>query len=499
MDVIRINRKDNVAVALKDLTAGENIRLDDAPDTELKNDILRGHKFALTDIKAGDDIIRYGNSIGKAVCDIKKGEWVHTHNVKTGLDYITDYTYEPTDICGGNDPVVKKATFNGFVRENGEVGIRNEIWIIPTTACVNDIVKRLARLGEAYKERFLAKIESVVAFTHPYGCSQTGEDKEATEKILADLATHPNAAGVLIVGLGCENSPVEAVREKMTDYDKARVRFMVCQYEEDEIKRGEELLKELIDYASEDVREEVSVDRLTVGLKCGGSDGLSGITANPLLGHVSDRLINLGASCILTEVPEMFGAEKLLMNRCKDEGLFLRLVDMINGFKRYFKENGQNIYENPSPGNKKGGITTLEDKSLGCTQKSGTSQVSGILDYGRCVSDPGLNLLYAPGNDPVACTALAAAHAQIILFTTGRGTPFAAPVPTMKISSNNDLAERKRNWIDFNAGTLVNGKDIDELTNELFKKIMDCANGEKVCAEKSGYHDMAIFKRGVTL
>ena len=279
----------------------------------------------------------------------------------------------------------------------------------------------------------------------------------------------------------------------------ARVRFMVCQDEEDEIKRGEELLKELIDYASEDVREEVSTDRLTVGLKCGGSDGLSGITANPLLGHVSDRLISLGASCILTEVPEMFGAEKLLMNRCKDEKLFLRLVDMINGFKRYFKENGQNIYENPSPGNKKGGITTLEDKSLGCTQKSGTSQVSGILDYGGCVSDPGLNLLYAPGNDPVACTALAAAHAQIILFTTGRGTPFAAPVPTMKISSNNDLFERKGNWIDFNAGTLVNGKDIDELTDELFKKIIDCANGEKVCAEKSGYHDMAIFKRGVTL
>ncbi|MBR6149334.1 MAG: altronate dehydratase [Lachnospiraceae bacterium] len=498
MDVFRITPDDNVAVALTDLKAGEKITIADTGDIQLKTDISKGHKFALKDIRAGEDIIKYGNSIGTAVCDILMGEWVHTHNVKTGLDYITDYTYEP--VCMSADGLSdKKVTFNGFIRENGEVGIRNEIWIIPTTACVNDIVKRLARLAEAYKERFMTNIDSVVAFTHPYGCSQTGEDKEATERILADLATHPNTAGVLIVGLGCENSPVENIKAKMTDYDEARVRFMVCQDEADEIERGEELLKELIDYASEDVREEVSADRLTVGLKCGGSDGLSGITANPLLGHVSDRLIDLGACCILTEVPEMFGAEKLLMNRCRDEKLFEKLVDMINNFKRYFKDNGQNIYENPSPGNKKGGITTLEDKSLGCTQKSGTSQVVGILDYGERIKEHGLNLLYAPGNDPVACTALAAAHAQIILFTTGRGTPFAAPVPTMKISSNNELADRKSNWIDFNAGTLVNGKSITELTDELFEKIIDCANGEKVCAEVAGYHDMAVFKRGVTL
>ena len=499
MNILRINKLDNVAVALETLKGGELIDIADVGHIQIKEDIPAGHKMALFNIAAGEEIIKYGNSIGRAAGNIMAGEWVHTHNVVTGLDDIIDYTYEPKKISHDKSFWQKQITFNGYERISGEVGIRNEIWVIPTVACVNDIVRRLAQIGEAYKERFRTNIDAVVAFTHPYGCSQTGEDKESTERILADLATHPNAGGVLLVGLGCENSPVELVRAKMGEYDESRVRFLVCQEEEDELARGEELLKELIDNASEDVRQEVSADRLILGLKCGGSDGFSGITANPLLGQIADRLTSIGGSCILTEVPEMFGAEKILMNRCRDEVLFGKLVNMINTFKRYFKENGQNIYENPSPGNKKGGITTLEDKSLGCTQKSGSGYVEGILDYGQCVSNSGLNLLYAPGNDPVAATALSASHAQLILFTTGRGTPFAAPVPTMKISSNSDLACRKKNWIDFDAGALIHGKDMDELADELFKKIIDCADGEKVCSEIAGYHDMAIFKRGVTL
>ncbi|MBO4591062.1 MAG: UxaA family hydrolase, partial [Eubacterium sp.] len=389
--------------------------------------------------------------------------------------------------------------FRGYVRKNGEVGIRNEIWIIPTVACVNGIAKRLEQLGNEYRNQTMENVDSVTAFTHPYGCSQTGEDKATTEKILANLATHPNAAGVLIVGLGCENSGIEFIKEKMTDYDSSRVRFLVCQDVEDEIETGKEYLKELIAVAAKDIRQEVSIERLIIGLKCGGSDGLSGITANPLLGCIADRLIAAGGSCILTEVPEMFGAEKLLMNRCKDENVFKKLVDMINRFKQFFIDNGQSIYENPSPGNKKGGITTLEDKSLGCTQKSGTSEITGILDYGQNECEQGLNLLYAPGNDPVAATALAAAHAQLILFTTGRGTPFAAPIPTMKISSNSALAEKKKNWIDFDAGVLAEGEDKNLVADELFEKIINCSGGEKVCSEKAGYHDMAIFRRGITL
>ena len=501
MKALKINTEDNVAVLLNDVRKGEFIELPGGDAIETNEDISRGHKVSLTEIKVGEPIIKYGNVIGSATQDIHSGSWVHTHNVSTGLSGIIEYTYEPDvskcetslDISG------LPKSFCGYVRKNGEVGIRNEIWIIPTVACVNGIAKRLEQLGNEYRDQTMENVDHVIAFSHPYGCSQTGEDKTATEKILADLATHPNAAGVLIVGLGCENSGIEFIKEKMTDYDVSRVRFLVCQDVEDEIEKGKEYLKELIDVAAKDTRQDVSIERLIIGLKCGGSDGLSGITANPLLGCIADRLIAAGGSCILTEVPEMFGAEKLLMNRCKDENTFKKLVDMINRFKKFFIDNGQSIYENPSPGNKKGGITTLEDKSLGCTQKSGTSEITGILDYGQNECEQGLNLLYAPGNDPVAATALAAAHAQLILFTTGRGTPFAAPIPTMKISSNSALAKKKKNWIDFDAGILAEGKEKNLVADDLFEKIINCAGGERVCSEKAGYHDMAIFKRGITL
>lgn len=463
---------------------------------EVKQDIPAGHKLALEDIAAGSPVIKYGYPIGTAAGDIRAGEWIHTHNLRTALSGVVEYSYEPSPTGEMKKETSKAAEFMGYRRPDGKVGIRNEIWIIPTVGCVNGIVQTLERNAASLVR---GSIDGIAAFTHPYGCSQLGEDQENTRKILADLVCHPNAGAVLVVGLGCENSGIEILKKYIGDHDEKRVKFLKCQEYEDEIAEGMRLLEELADYAAGFEREPIDAGELIVGLKCGGSDGFSGITANPLVGRFSDMLTALGGTTILTEVPEMFGAETILMNRAADKKIFDKTVDMINNFKNYYKASGQPIYENPSPGNKEGGISTLEDKSLGCTQKSGTSAVTGVLEYGDKVTEKGLNLLSAPGNDLVAATALAAAGAHIVLFTTGRGTPFACPVPTVKIASNSALAGRKDGWIDFNAGPIAEDKTIDDLAELLFKAVMDAAGGKKVKSEKAGYHDMAIFKKGVTL
>lgn len=491
-DFIKINENDNVIVALKELTPGETVAAGDTVITVCEV-IPAGHKMAIRDIAAGAEVIKYGFRIGNAKEAIKAGQWVHVHNVGTALGDLLEYTYEPVP---SEVQETKEATFMGFARPDGTVGVRNEIWIIPTVGCVNNIATAMAKAATA---RVKGSVEEVIAFPHPYGCSQMGDDQEYTRKLLADLINHPNAGGVLVLGLGCENSNIEVLKPYIGDYDENRVKFLVCQEQEDEMEAGAELLDELIAYASEFEREPISASKLIIGMKCGGSDGFSGITANPLVGKFSDILIGKGGTTILTEVPEMFGAETLLMNRCENEKLFEQTVTLINDFKQYFKDNNQTIYENPSPGNKKGGISTLEDKSLGCTQKSGSAPVKGVLAYGERVQTRGLNLLSAPGNDLVASTALAASGAHIVLFTTGRGTPFASPVPTVKISSNSALAEKKKNWIDFNAGVLVEDKELNETGQKLFEYVLEVASGKKVCSEEAGFHDMAIFKRGVTL
>ncbi|MBR4470140.1 MAG: altronate dehydratase [Erysipelotrichaceae bacterium] len=488
---IRINEKDNVAVALVPLKKGFEL----SDGTILNEDIDLGHKIALRDIKQGQAIIKYGNLIGYASKDINRGDHVHTNNIKTSLGDNNEYTYEPVhqeDVYG------EIAYFDGYLRSDGKVGVRNEIWIIPTVGCVNSIVKKME---EKAKQFVSGTLEDVVSFNHPYGCSQMGDDQENTRQILADLIRHPNAGGVLVVGLGCENSNIDELKKYLGEYDEKRVYFMVCQEHEDEIEYGLSLIKQLSEYVKSYKREKISTEKLIVGLKCGGSDGLSGISANPTVGKFSDILISKGGTTILTEVPEMFGAEQLLMNRCVNEEVFEKTVKLINDFKDYFRNNHQTIYENPSPGNKKGGISTLEDKSNGCVQKSGSYLVKDVLDYGDVVKEKGLNLLSAPGNDLVASTALAAAGAQIVLFTTGRGTPFASPVPTVKISSNSALYEKKKNWIDFNAGELVDEEEmtLDEIGGKLYDLVIDFASGKKVKAEEEGYHDLAIFKQGVTL
>jgi len=489
---IKIHPGDSVAVALTALSAGTALPVDGRTVTLLE-DIPQGHKFALTDIPAGTPAVKYGAPIGVAKADIPAGGWVHTHNLKTGLGEVLDYSYE-----ANNAPLVPTddVLFQGYRREDGRAAVRNEIWIIPTVGCVNSVAAAIERQSQQFKR---GTIDGIFAFSHPYGCSQMGEDQENTRKILADLINHPNAAGVLVVGLGCENSNIDVLKPYLGQWNEQRVKFLVCQEAEDEIAEGVALVEKLARYAGGFRREPISCGQLVIGMKCGGSDGLSGITANPTVGGFSDLLISKGGATILTEVPEMFGAETLLMDRCENERVFADTVRLINGFKEYFTSHGQTIYENPSPGNKKGGISTLEDKALGCTQKSGSAPVSGVLSYGERVQRQGLSLLSAPGNDLVASTALAASGAHIVLFTTGRGTPFACPVPTVKISSNSALAAKKRNWIDFDCGTLVEDATVEELSRRLFDFVLEVASGRQVKSELAGFHDMAIFKQGVTL
>ena len=491
-DMVQITPRDMVAVALRPLKAGDTVPYGNGEIT-LAGDLPMGHKAALRDIRKGEAVIKYGFPIGEATEDIPKGAHVHTHNLRTLLSGEKEYTWEPMA------PQIRKtetATFLGYPREKSRPGIRNELWILPTVGCVNDVAKALAQ--EAQK---LAggSVEGVYAFPHPYGCSQLGEDQDNTRKVLASLATHPNAGGVLLLGLGCENSGIAQIRPFMGEYDESRVRFLVCQETEDELETGMRLLEELVARMRQDERKPCGADRLVIGLKCGGSDGLSGITANPAIGIFSDLLTGMGGTTILTEVPEMFGAETILMNRCESRELFEKTVRLINDFKRYFEASGMPVYENPSPGNKAGGITTLEDKALGCTQKSGSSPVKGVLVYAEKATAAGLNLLSAPGNDLVASTALAVSGAQMVLFSTGRGTPFGCPVPTVKIATNTPLAEKKRNWIDFNAGRLLEGMTLEELGAELMEAVLETASGKQTRNEQNGFHDLAIFKQGVTL
>ncbi|MDD7741102.1 MAG: altronate dehydratase family protein [Fusicatenibacter sp.] len=489
---LKIHPDDKVAVALKPLSAGDVLTVD-GKEITLLEDIPQGHKFALCSLAANEPVIKYGSPIGFTKEEVRPGAWIHTHNLKTGLGDLLTYQYHPQI---SPLPIGEERYFQGYRRPDGKVGVRNELWIIPTVGCVNNIASAVERRSQIYKT---GSIEAIAAFPHPYGCSQMGDDQEHTRQILADLIRHPNAGGVLVLGLGCENSNIDELKKYLGDYDENRVKFLVCQESEDEIADALSLMEELSQYAGGFHREPISCSELVIGMKCGGSDGLSGITANPTVGYFSDLLVSRGGTTILTEVPEMFGAETLLMNRCENEELFNKTVALINDFKNYFTSHNQTIYENPSPGNKKGGISTLEDKSMGCTQKSGSAPVKGVLSYGEPVQAKGLNLLSAPGNDLVASTALAASGAHIVLFTTGRGTPFASPVPTVKISSNTPLSKHKKNWIDFNCGSMTDGKSLSELGEELFDYVIAVASGKMVKSEEAGFHDMAIFKQGVTL
>ena len=492
---IKINPADSVVVCLRPFKKGETIETDGRIVT-VRQDTPVGHKILIVDAPQGTDIIKYGYPIGHAREDLLAGEWVNENNLKTNLSGTLTYEYSPVN---EQLSIAKEnRTFKGYVRKNGEVGIRNEVWIVPTVGCLNGIAERLA--SQLEKETGLEGIDAVHAWHHNYGCSQLSDDHENTRKVLRDIVLHPNAGAVLVLSLGCENNQPEDFMAMLGDYDHERIKLLVTQrVEGDEVEAGMKMLRELYAIAREDKRQECPLSELRVGLKCGGSDGFSGITANPLVGEFSDYLVAQGGTSILTEVPEMFGAETILMNRCTTRELFDSTVKLVNDFKEYFLSHGEPVGENPSPGNKAGGISTLEDKALGCTQKCGRAPVSGVLAYGDRLKVKGLNLLSAPGNDLVASTALASAGCQIVLFTTGRGTPFGTFIPTMKISTNSTLAKNKPNWIDFNAGQLVEGRAMKDVLGDFIEKIIAVANGEKARNEENGYREISIFKNGVTL
>lgn len=493
---IKIAKQDNVAVVVQPVQAGETLTYG-TQEMEAITDIPFGHKIALQDIEPNENVIKYGEPIGHALEFIGKGSHIHTHNLKTNLGDLMEYEYHPNIEVIDSFKERENATFQGYKRKNGQVGIRNEVWIIPTVGCVNATAKILEQ--GAIKE-FGDKVDGICAYTHNMGCSQLNEDFERTQQILKGLINNPNVASVLILSLGCENNDLEHFIPALGDYDKERIRFLVTQEVEDEYEEGIKLLKELTDYAATFHREEVSARNLILGFKCGGSDAFSGITANALCGRVNDKVVRCGGSTILTEVPEMFGAETRLMERAVNKEVFEEIVQLINNFKAYFIKYKQTIYENPSPGNKKGGISTLEDKSLGCTQKGGKAPVVDVLDYGEQVTKNGLNLLIGPGNDQVSCTNLVASGAQMILFTTGRGNPYGAPVPTIKISSNTDLYKKKEKWIDFDAGQLLTGRTFEEMTTEFFQYILDVASGKiQTKNEINGYKEISIFRDGVIL
>jgi len=511
---IKINPLDNVAVAISPLNKGTTVRVDNL-EIELQDSIPAGHKFLLSSLPEGSEIVKYGYPIGHLTQSLKQGSLVDHNNLKTNLSGLLSYEYSPVysseDLSNHTDCRVDYNSsglpdhFMGYRRSDGSVGIRNCLWVIPTVGCVNGVVNEIVSelktsLDFDNHASHPTGITQIVGYNHNYGCSQLGDDHETTRKILRDMVLHPNAGAVLVVGLGCENNQPKLFEEFLGDYDKRRIRFLTCQdYDGNEVDTGVEICKELFEIAGGDHREAVPLSELRVGLKCGGSDGFSGITGNPLLGVFNDYLVSQGGTTVLTEVPEMFGAETILMNRCVNRELFDQTVDLINNFKEYFLSHGEPVGENPSPGNKAGGISTLEEKALGCTQKCGRSAVRGVMSYGDRLSSKGLNLLSAPGNDLVASTALASSGCHIVLFTTGRGTPFGTFVPTMKVSTNSNLYNKKPHWIDFNAGPLVEGVGMEDLFREFTKRIIAIANGEQTWNEKKGYEEFAIFKNGITL
>ncbi|WP_085523763.1 UxaA family hydrolase [Tuberibacillus sp. Marseille-P3662] len=495
---IRIHDDDSAFITLKAQSKGTTLVVGNSKIT-LKEDVPQGHKVALKPISKGEDIYKYGYPIGIATEAIGSGEWIHSHNMKTKLEGLLDYEYQPSSDKAATYNPVENRTFKGYIRDNGEVGIRNEIWIVNTVGCINKTAELLAKMGQSTYDTSDG-IDGIYNFPHPYGCSQLGDDLQNTQKILGDFVNHPNAAGVLVIGLGCENNNIKAFKEIIGHYDPDRVKFLFAQEAGDEIEEGLQLIGELVEKAATYKRQDVPISKLKVGLKCGGSDGFSGITANPLVGAFSDMLIEHGGTTILTEVPEMFGAEHVLMERAADEKVFNDLVRLVNGFKEYFIKHDQEVYENPSPGNKDGGITTLEEKSLGCVQKGGFAKVEDIIPYGSRVSKNGLNIVQGPGNDLVSVSTLAAAGAHIVLFTTGRGTPYGGPVPTVKMSTNNQLYEKKKNWIDFNAGPLAEDIEMETIKRQFFDYIVDVASGKSLTKnEQNGFKEIAIFKDGVTL
>lgn len=496
----QVHARDNVAVALQQLNAGIVLSTSKG-EVSLPAEVPAGHKFALTALKAGDSVIKYGYAIGVLTQDVPAGGHIHSHNLKTALDGELAYQYSGLTVDNGSYPADLPTEFMGYPRANGEAGTRNELWILNTVGCVNQAASRIAKAAQQYVESAgLANIDGVFAYTHPFGCSQLGDDLAHTRSVLAGLAQNPNAGAVLIIGLGCENNQLATLLMGLEHLDPARIRAFNAQQVSDEDEEGLKAAIELLQLMAGDQRQPCPISKLSFGMKCGGSDGFSGLTANPLVGQIADLAASAGAKVILTETPEMFGAEQVLMARARTKEVFSDIVSLVNEFKQYFIANNQPVYENPSPGNKAGGLTTLEEKSLGAIQKGGSAVVEQVIGYGERAKVPGLTLLQGPGNDAVSSTALTAAGATLLLFTTGRGTPLGFPVPTVKISSNTALSVRKPTWIDYDAGAMLQpGVQPTEFAKEFFRYLVAVASGGRTRNEIYQNKEIAIWKNGVTL
>ncbi len=491
---MRAHVSDDVAAALRDLTAGEIADIEGVP-TVLREDIPAGHKFALRHLERGEAVRRYGADIGIMSEPAQRGALVHSHNLATALIGEVAYARDTGDAAHAASTARSLPAWRGYRRADGRWATRNEIWLLPTVGCVAPLVEDIAREANALHA---GKLDGIVGFGHPHGCSQLGDDLAGTRAALAGLCDNPNAGGVLLIGLGCESNQLDDLVALVPEGSRAKIRMMRAQEPGDEHERALELIAQLVEELAPLEREEAPAAALTVGLKCGGSDALSGLTANPLLGRFTDQLVASGGKAVLTEIPEIFGAERALFSRAVSREVFEAAGALLNRFKRYFLEQGQPVSENPSPGNIAGGITTLEEKSLGAVQKGGNAPLVDVLDYGAAAQVPGLTLLEAPGNDAVSSTALAAAGATLIVFTTGRGTPLGFPVPTVKVSSNSQLAQSKAGWIDFDAGRVL-GEGTGAVSEDFARRMIAIASGERTAAERSGQRVIALWKRGVTL
>ncbi|MDP1559944.1 MAG: altronate dehydratase family protein [Pirellulaceae bacterium] len=515
----RLHPQDNVVVSLQGSETGspwEEELANGGPDRAVGTTVVAmepipaGHKMAIRPIAAGQWVIKYGLPIGLAQTDIAVGQRVHVHNVKTGLDagIATQPDWEPLPAAPLTTPILTTGDdpnqFLGYLRENGQVAIRNEIWILNTVGCVNQTAQQLAAWANRTLVGRVPNLDGVYAFSHPYGCSQLGDDLQATRNILSGLTRHPHAAAVLFLGLGCENNQLQMQLDAIGPEALKKVRWFSTQDVSDEMEQGRQWLTEMAQQISRYTRQPLPANKLILGMKCGGSDGFSGLTANPLLGRIADWHCAMGGTSLLTEVPEMFGAEPVLLGRCDQPSTRTAVDQMIETFKDYFRQHDQPISENPSPGNKDGGLTTLEEKSLGCVQKGGTAAlIKQCVPYGGQASAElgGLGMVNGPGNDGVSITALTAAGAHLVLFTTGRGTPMGAPAPTMKIATNPTLAKQKPGWIDFSAGDFITGTaTLDELRDRLWEQILRVASGQQEAKnELNGYREIAIWKIGVTV
>lgn len=494
---LQIHAIDNVAVALCALERGVVVHGAFGTVT-LADDVPQGHKMALSAIAAGMAVTKYGLPIGKARCAIAAGAHVHGHNLATALTGEVAYAAPAAVVAAAGVP--SSRTWQGYVRADGRAATRNEVWILPSVGCVGLTAEQVAREANARHAALIAagRIDGVMAFAHPHGCSQLGDDLDGTRALLAGLAANPNAAGVLLLGLGCESNQLADLLAAIPQSVRGKVRVLSSQAAGDELAEAGALVDELVAQAAQAERETLPLSALTVGLKCGGSDGFSGLTANPLLGRFADVLAGAGGTPVLTEIPEIFGAEQALLARATTAQTFEKAAALVNRFKRYYLDQGLPVSENPSPGNIAGGITTLEEKSAGAVQKAGTAPLVSVLDYGEQAALSGLALLEAPGNDAVSSSALAAAGATMVLFTTGRGTPLGFPVPTVKVASNQALAQAKPHWIDFDA-SLALREGTAAADAAFLDQLIEIASGRKTAAERAGQRAIAIWKRGVIL